>query len=198
MRAVLLSGGIDSTALCYICRPDLAVTVDYGQVVARSEIAAARAVCSELDIRHRVLRCDCSILGKGSLIGGRASSKCENPEWWPYRNQLLITFAASMLIDESPVELLLGTVKGDGKQHKDGTRRFIRQMNALLACQEGQVEVRTPFIDSTSEQVLRNAGIPRSLLGWTVSCNTSELQCGNCLACIKRAYVLRTASFQRV
>ena len=198
MRVALLSGGIDSTALCYVCRPDLAVTVDYGQIVAKSEIAAARNVCLELEIRHLVIRCDCAALGKGSLKGSAASTQCNNPEWWPYRNQLLITFVAALLIDESPLELMLGTVKGDGKQHKDGSRAFFRKMNALLACQEGDVCVTTPFMHLGSEQVIRDNGVPRSLLGWSVSCNASELPCGKCLACIKRAYVMRSLMSQKV
>lgn len=41
MRALLLSGGLDSTAIAAWQRPDVCVTVDYGQRPARGELAAS-------------------------------------------------------------------------------------------------------------------------------------------------------------
>jgi 7-cyano-7-deazaguanine synthase len=41
MRAVLLSGGMDSIALACWQRPEFAITVDYGQRAAATEVAVA-------------------------------------------------------------------------------------------------------------------------------------------------------------
>ena len=41
--ALLLSGGMDSIAIAWWKRPDIALTLDYGQQAANAEIKAATA-----------------------------------------------------------------------------------------------------------------------------------------------------------
>lgn len=65
--ALLLSGGLDSTALAYSEEPDYAITVDYGQNAARGEIDASKQICKELAIDHYVINADCSDLGTGTM-----------------------------------------------------------------------------------------------------------------------------------
>ena len=55
---LLLSGGLDSTALAHMLRPPLCVVVDYGQRCARAETRAATAVCRALDLRLLSVRID--------------------------------------------------------------------------------------------------------------------------------------------
>lgn len=50
-KAILLSGGMDSIALAYWLRPEVAITLDYGQKAAEAEIAAAARVAQLLRIR---------------------------------------------------------------------------------------------------------------------------------------------------
>src|SRR5690242_14032680 len=99
MKAILLSGGLDSIALAYWLRPQIAVTIDYGQRSAQAEITAATAVCEVLNIRHELIQVDCSALGRGSLVNDAPVSNSPSPEWWPFRNQLLITLALMRLVD---------------------------------------------------------------------------------------------------
>src|ERR1700692_1265160 len=68
-RLLLLSGGMDSIALAWALRPDLSLTIDYGQLAAAGESRAASAACTELGLRHRLLRIDCSALGSGDMAG---------------------------------------------------------------------------------------------------------------------------------
>src|SRR5205814_718371 len=91
-RALLLSGGMDSVALAWGLRPDLAITMDYGQLAARGEIRAANAVCQTLRVPHRVVRVDCRCLGSGDMAGTDSMPMAPVSEWWPFRNQLVITF----------------------------------------------------------------------------------------------------------
>lgn len=196
MKLLLLSGGVDSAALAYWIKPDIALTIDYGQVVARSEIDAARSICFELGIQHLDIRIDCGRIAKGSLGAREASVMSSQPEWWPFRNQLLITFAAAYFIDESSLEIVIGTVRGDGTAHKDGTKRFLRSINTLLRCQEGNARVTAPAIDLTSSELLKSSELPESILGWTFSCNRSLMPCGGCRSCVKRGQVLRESSSQ--
>src|SRR5262249_12254983 len=109
--AILLSGGMDSIALTYRLRPQLAITIDYGQLPAAGEVRAAAAVCEALDIRHEVIRADLQSLGSGDLVGGPPLAIAPIREWWPFRNQMLITLAAMHVVREDIRHLLLGTVK---------------------------------------------------------------------------------------
>src|SRR4051794_34915412 len=98
--AILLSGGMDSVALAYWKRPAIAYTVDYGQLPAAGETRAAAAVCGSLSIRHRVLRLPARELGSGDMAGGTPSDLAPVPEWWPFRNQLLLTVAGAASISD--------------------------------------------------------------------------------------------------
>jgi 7-cyano-7-deazaguanine synthase len=195
MKALLLSGGVDSTALAHWLRPDIALTIDYGQVVALAEIEASKAICAALGIPHRVLRINCHAIAAGQLADKPASKLSNVEDWWPYRNQLLITFAAAFFANEGLSELIIGTVKSD-KIHRDGTAKFISSINRLLRLQEGCVSVVAPAILLTSEELLRKSTLPDEVLGWTFSCHTSPHPCGQCRGCAKRNKVLSAASSQ--
>lgn len=189
MKALLLSGGVDSTAMAYWQRPQIAITVDYGQAAAQAEIRAAAAVASALQIDHCVLTVDCSSLGAGCMVGKPTLALASTPEWWPYRNQLLVTVGAMALIGQGLQEIVLGTVAGD-ELHADGKAAFVETLDALMRMQEGSVRVLAPAIGMTSEKLLQLSGIPRSLLGWTFSCHVSEHACGRCRGCLKQRAVI--------
>lgn len=105
MKAILLSGGMDSIALTFWKRPEAAITVDYGQACAQAEIEAAAVVSQALGCRHEIIRVDCRELGSGDLASRAAHHLAATQEWWPYRNQLLITLAAMKAIEIAAKEL---------------------------------------------------------------------------------------------
>ena len=189
---LLLSGGVDSTTLAYSEQPDLAITVDYGQICAEAEIRAASQICEELDLDHTVINVDCSDLGSGSMSEDEQLQIASTPEWWPFRNQLIITLAAMDAIQRDADTLILGSVKSD-QQHADGKPKFYELIDDLLSFQEGSLNVSTPAADQTTTQLVQNADVPLSLLGWTHSCHTSNTACGKCRGCIKRHRVLNEA-----
>ena len=53
-----------------------------------------------LNLEHRVIRCDLSDLGSGDLVGKAANVAAPASEWWPYRNQMLVTLAAMECIKD--------------------------------------------------------------------------------------------------
>ena len=63
--ALLLSGGMDSLCLAWWLRPDVAITIDYGQLPAQAERDASAAICRGLAIEHHVVVIDCRSLGSG-------------------------------------------------------------------------------------------------------------------------------------
>jgi 7-cyano-7-deazaguanine synthase len=184
LTAILLSGGIDSVASTYWKRPDLAITIDYGQVPAEAEIQASQAVCHDLSLRHEVITIDCRSIGSGDLAGRPALNGAPASEWWPYRNQLLITIAASCALTKGFSKLLVGTVASDGF-HTDGTPEFIELIAALLRLQEGGMQLEAPAMRMSSVQLVRETRIPIEVLAWAHSCHVSNFACGRCRGCVK-------------
>ena len=182
--AILLSGGMDSIALAYWKRPKIAFTIDYGQRPAEAEITASREVARSLEMEHFIIHVDCSSLGCGSMSDKSQIAISPSPEWWPYRNQLLVTLAAMKAIQLGIDELMLGTVKTDGI-HADGTQSFFDCINSLMLLQEGAIRITAPALNLTTEELIKLAGVPTSLLLWAHSCHVSNNPCGTCRGCLK-------------
>ena len=106
--ALLLSGGMDSLSIAWWLHPEMAITIDYGQLPAQAELNAAAAICRRLGIEHHCIRVDCRGLGSGDMAGTQADPNAPASDWWPYRNQLLVTLAAMRAIGLGAGRLLLG------------------------------------------------------------------------------------------
>ena len=188
-KAILLSGGIDSIALAYWKRPALAITVDYGQLAAAGEHRAATQVSRKLGLQHEVISVDCRSLGSGDLAGTRPSELAPASEWWPFRNQLLLTLAAMRCVTLGVDELMIGSVKTDGF-HADGRLEFVRLLSQVTESQEGSLRLSAPAIDLTSVELVRTSAVPMSLLAWAHSCHTASFACGRCRGCEKYLQVM--------
>lgn len=187
---LLLSGGLDSTALAALFRPVLCLAVDYGQRSALGELRAAAAVCQALDLKLKTLTLDLGGLGGGLLKNEDPIPGAPSPEWWPYRNQILVTAAASVALQAGLTQVLAGTVAGDGTRHIDGRPDFYQALDQLISMQEGHIRVRAPAIGETSVDLVRRSGLSEDVLGWTISCHRASLPCGDCPGCWKRGQVL--------
>lgn len=187
-RGILLSGGMDSIALAYWQRSKIAFTVDYGQKSAEGEIRAAAEVSSVLGMNHVILRADCRSLGSGDLAGLAANPLAPVPEWWPFRNQLLVTLAGMSAVSLGVNCILVGSVSSDGV-HADGRARFFEHLDALMQSQEGEIHVQAPAIGLKSVELIKTSGIPRSLLSWAHSCHRAQFACGLCRGCNKHRAV---------
>ncbi|MGB3107767.1 7-cyano-7-deazaguanine synthase [Sphingobacterium siyangense] len=188
-KGILLSGGIDSIALAYLIKPKHAFTIDYGQLPALAEIRSSAAVCIALNIQHHIISVDCSSLGSGDLLNQNAISNSPSPEWWPYRNQLLITLAAMKAISLNVSELMLASVKSDGF-HKDGTQDFYTLIDKVMHYQEGGLRITCPAVEMTSSELVKSSKVPDNLLHWAHSCHKSNTPCGQCRGCNKYLQVM--------
>ncbi len=188
--ALLLSGGMDSTAIAYWHRPDVAITIDYGQRPAAGEIRAACAVSQTLGIAHHVLRCDLSALGSGDMAGSAALDVAPVPEWWPYRNQMLVTLAAMKVVGLGVDTLQIGCLVSDG-QHADGRADFVAALDGLLRLQEGHLRLEAPAVALNAVELVQRSEIPMDLLGWAHSCHVGEYACGLCRGCHKHYETLK-------
>lgn len=187
-KAILLSGGMDSIALSYWLRPEIAITLDYGQKAAEAEIKVASHIAKILGMEHHIIRVDCSSLGSGDLVGSNPVSDAPVSEWWPYRNQMLVTLALMKAIQLGVCELMVGSVKTDA-QHTDGTKEFYRKLSDVVAMQEGNIIVTAPAIDMTTIELVNKSKVPENILLFAHSCHTSNQPCGRCHGCMKYMYV---------
>jgi 7-cyano-7-deazaguanine synthase len=186
---MLLSGGLDSTAIAALERPALCLFVDYGQRPAGAERATSRLVATELGLALDEVSMDLSIFGEGMLVG-RDSWGSATPEWFPFRNQFLITAAAAFAVTRGYDAVLIGTVGGDGERHVDGTSDFVTRIAALVAMQEGGIRVHAPYVDVDPVEVIRRSSVDARLLRRTYSCHTGNLACGQCPGCRRRFEIL--------
>ncbi|WP_081486751.1 7-cyano-7-deazaguanine synthase [Nitrospirillum viridazoti] len=181
---LLLSGGMDSVAIAWWKRPDVAFTIDYGQRAAEAEIDAARAVCDDLSIKHEIIRVDCSSLGSGDMVGASPSAVAPVSEWWPFRNQLLLTLAGMAAIRAEVSEIMIGALRTDGV-HADGRSEFLEKISHLMSGQEGGISVSAPAIDLDAVELIKISGIPVGILSWAHSCHIANAACGSCHGCLK-------------
>jgi 7-cyano-7-deazaguanine synthase len=182
--ALLLSGGMDSLCVAWWKRPEVAICIDYGQLPAKAETLAARAICEALQIELHLVNVDCRKLGSGDMAGTGAHPNAPAEDWWPYRNQLLATLGAMKAISLRVNRLMFGTVRSD-HTHQDGTPAFLSALNALLSLQEGAMTAEAPAIDLSTLELIRHSGVPASLLAWAHSCHKADVPCADCRGCNK-------------
>ena len=187
-KGILLSGGMDSIALAYWLRPEHAFTIDYGHKSAEAEIHAASQVSQALNMQHHVISVDCSSLGSGNLSGNPPLDFAPVSEWWPYRNQLLVTLACMKGVSFGLSHLVVGSVKTDDS-HLDGTEEFYENLSRLISQQEGEIEIEYPAINMDTLELIEKSGVPSSILLWAHSCHTSNQPCLSCNGCMKYLYV---------
>lgn len=187
-KAILLSGGVDSISLTYNLKPEIAYTIDYGQTVAEREIYVSKYICDHLGIEHKVISIDCKSVGTGTLANTPNIAISPSEEWWPFRNQLLITLSAMQAIKDGVSEIYLASVKSDNF-HTDGTKRFYDLMNNVVSFQEGNIKVVCPTLECYSHELVKNYNVPMNLISLAHSCHISNLACGRCSGCKKQLKV---------
>jgi 7-cyano-7-deazaguanine synthase len=190
---LLLSGGLDSSCVALRDRPAAALVVDYGQRPAAAEAAAAAVIAAWADIPLLRLEADCAAVGAGLMGDGNVQLVAPSPEWWPFRNQLLVTLAASVAVQHGYDAVVVASVSTDAERHIDGSADFYAVLDRLVSMQEGNVRVMTPVISSTTDQLLASVELPDDILIAMHSCQVANVACGWCPGCLKRQDILRRA-----
>jgi len=147
-------------------------------------VGASAAVCDALSIEHHVIQVDLSALGSGDMAGNCPDVLAPASEWWPFRNQMLISLAAMKAIPISVERLLIGSLRTDGF-HADGRPEFVAAMREVLRLQEGGLTLEAPAIDLTAAELITTSGVPASILAWAHSCHVANEACGMCRGCRK-------------
>ncbi|QWF24890.1 7-cyano-7-deazaguanine synthase [Nocardioides sp. LMS-CY] len=191
-RVLLLSGGVDSACIAAWQRPEHCLSINYGQKAAAAEQRSAAAIAAHLELSFTHITVDAAAASAAIPSPGPASDD-DAVLWWPYRNQLLITLAAAWAVAHGHIEVLIGTVAGDGDRHADGRQEFYDAMTALLQVQEGSLAVAAPAISLSTPELIDVSAVDDSTLGWTHSCHLGDVPCSRCAGCTKRAEVLLRA-----
>ena len=186
---LLLSGGLDSTALAWWQRPQVALHIDYGQRAAAGERRAASAVARAAGFELETIDADLSAMAAVQV----AADDRPAPTRWPYRNQLILTIAAAWAATRAIRTVQIGTVANDGGQNTDGSEAFMTAVDSLCAMQEFGIRIEAPVAHLTTVELIRASAVPDDLLGWTHSCFVSAHACGTCPGCEKRSLQLRAA-----
>lgn len=199
-RVVLLSGGLDSSALAFLLNlrspDDYGLFIDYGQVTAAAERRAAKAIAAaygfdvaEVSVPGLVVVGAGTLAGQGPAEGADGSDEVQQAEWFPARNLLLISLGAAFLGARGGGTLFIGCSE---ITYRDTTPEFIEAAsNALRQAFSPHAAVRlespaTPRLELVGSACAR--GFEPRL---TFSCNRRhDRHCWRCSSCLDRERVL--------
>ena len=143
-----------------------------------------------------MLRIPVGHLGAGVMAGIEPTAVSAHVEFWPFRNQLLITLGAMHAIRHGHSKILIGTVKTDNR-HVDGSAGFVDAITHLVRLQEGGVVIEAPAIALDSVELVRVSGASLPTLAWAHSCHTGTLACGACPGCTKHSLTKTSLGMNR-
>lgn len=171
---VLMSGGIDSSALAKFCLDrglrTRGLFIDYGQAARNYEWRSVQAVASQLSIRADRLECRGQSFGAGELIG---------------RNLFLVS--AAIFLGQIHSGLIAIGVH-DGTPYYDCSQPFIERVAAIIEEQSGgTLSLIAPFIGFQKPQIysyFQSTGLD---IEATYSCESGVFPpCGSCASCQDR------------
>ena len=183
-KAILLSGGIDSTTIAYKNRgySCLAIGFNYGQRHI-SEVRYAKATAKKLgmewievelfQVKDLFLRC--------ALTDGTSDNVVAKN-----RNEVFLSIACAIASGRGIPEVLFGATAEDYAKFPDCRPAWLDSLNKTHRLAQIGVRVSAPFIHKTKSQVVklaRKLGVP---FEETMSCYAGN-NCGKCLACKTRA-----------
>lgn len=203
---ILLSGGLDSLVSLGLKKEDLnvtlALTFDYGQKSAETEIDASRKICEYYNIEHKVIKLDwlkqitnTSLVSQSSVPTGK---ELNNPQdsaksvWVPNRNGLFLNIAGSFADSYGYDYILLGANKEEAQTFSDNTQEFIDAVNKEFEYStQIKPKVVAPLINCVKNDIVMLALKHRIPLEYTRSCyQGTESHCGECESCTRLKHAL--------
>ncbi len=199
---VLLSGGLDSTVAFYQALDEvkvaMAISFDYGQR-HKVELEYALVTAAKENVPHEVVL----MTSIGRLLQGSALSDPDNVEVpdghyaeesmkqtiVPNRNTIMLSMAVGAAIGIGASQVWAAMHAGDHPIYPDCRPEFINVMNTLIPiATESAVQIVTPFIDITKQQIIRKGFHLGVDFGATYSCyKGGKVHCGRCGTCVERA-----------
>lgn len=195
---IALSGGVDSTTLLYEYREEIACAVgfDYGSKHNARELAAAEAICRELEIPYLIIplafigeyfRSDLLLSG-GEMQLGDYSEENMSSTVVPFRNGIMLSVLAGLAESRDLQQVLIANHFGDHAIYPDCRESFVKPMGeAITAGTSNGVKLVAPYTTLTKAEIVARGtrlGVP---YGKTYSCyQGGERHCGRCGTCRER------------
>ena len=195
---IALSGGVDSTTLLYEYREEVACAVgfDYGSKHNARELAAAEAICHELEIPYLIIplafigeyfRSDLLLSG-GEMQLGDYSEENMSSTVVPFRNGIMLSILAGLAESRDLQQVLIANHFGDHAIYPDCRESFVKPMGeAITAGTSNGVKLVAPYTTLTKAEIVARGtrlGVP---YGKTYSCyQGGERHCGRCGTCRER------------
>ena len=195
---IALSGGVDSTTLLYEYREEIACAVgfDYGSKHNARELAAAKAICRELEIPYLIIplafieeyfRSDLLLSG-GEMQLGDYSEENMSSTVVPFRNGIMLSVLAGLAESRDLQQVLIANHFGDHAIYPDCRESFVKPMGeAITAGTSNGVRLVAPYTALTKAEIVARGtrlGVP---YGKTYSCyQGGERHCGRCGTCRER------------
>ena len=195
---IALSGGVDSTTLLYEYREEIACAVgfDYGSKHNARELAAAKAICRELEIPYLIIplafigeyfRSDLLLSG-GEMQLGDYSEENMRSTVVPFRNGIMLSILAGLAESRDLQQVLIANHFGDHAIYPDCRESFVKPMGeAITAGTSNGVKLVAPYTTLTKAEIVARGtrlGVPYSK---TYSCyQGGERHCGRCGTCRER------------
>ena len=209
LAVVLLSGGMDSCVTAAIARLtcDLALMhVSYGQRTEGRERRAFFDIARHYGVDRTLLaRLDhLKVIGGSALTdASRDAVSARRPDssipdtYVPFRNTHLLAMAVSWAEVIGARRVYIGAVQEDSSGYPDCREVYYEAFNRLLRVgtrPETLIEVVTPLIHTSKEQIVREGLRLGAPLHLTWSCYTEqEVACGHCESCLLRLKGFRAA-----
>lgn len=210
---VLLSAGLDSTVNLYMSAKSTevvkAITFDYGQRAAESEIKAASSLCQDLKIDHEVMKIEwLKKLSSSSLTSDSSSvpvkgevdinsldqsKKTAKSVWVPNRNGLFLNIAAVYAETLKADFVVPGFNVEEAATFPDNSEDFMKaQTGAFKFSTSNQVQVQCWTVKMNKKEIVQEGiklNVPYHKI-WP--CYFSgEAWCGECESCQRTLRALK-------
>ena len=195
---IALSGGVDSTTLLYEYREEVACAVgfDYGSKHNARELAAAKAICRELEIPYLIIplafigeyfRSDLLLSG-GEMQLGDYSEENMSSTVVPFRNGIMLSILAGLAESRDLQQVLIANHFGDHAIYPDCRESFVTPMGeAITAGTSNGVKLVAPYTKLTKAEIVARGTRLEVPYGKTYSCyQGGERHCGRCGTCRER------------
>lgn len=179
---ILMSGGVDSTALAYMALGRLGglLFIDYGQPAAEQERRAVNRWAGPRGVEVIDLACDLSGVDDHMRTGVGA----DGLRILPGRNLVFIAHAINVAKSRGWAEVWIGANAGD-EPYPDCRPAWVSALDALSQADTG-IRVMAPLISRTKAEIAQwGAEMGIDLSGaWSCYQPTADgLQCGACHSC---------------
>lgn len=211
LAIVLVSGGMDSlvtAAIAHQKHRSLAfLHLNYGQNTENKELSCFRNIAYSYNVDKSLQKViDISFLkqiGGSSLTDKNITVKKfqgeseEIPDSYvPFRNTHIVAMAVSWAEVIGATKIYIGAVEEDSSGYPDCRPSYYKALNNLIkeGTKERDIEVLTPLIAMTKDEIVKKAVSLNAPLELTWSCyERQDKACGECDSC-----ALRLRGFQKV